>query len=252
MQSIYFSLLSICLFINTSYSQCYPDRHSTNWFDSWISCSEKPNPNPSYGDSHWILFDLVHHYKIDAMKVWNLNDPQHLNWGIRDMDVDYSTDSLSWQHAGVFKLEKADGTNRYEGMDWFQMDIPDARYILLTSRSTYGSGCSGLSEIRFSAEKIQISVDANNPQSLTSELDVEVQPNPFADLFRVDLRLESPALVDIQVTDMYGRLMYQDQVEMLTQFGSLKIPCKKWLSGAYMLLARSGTHISRVHLVKLQ
>ncbi len=251
MKTIILSILCSSLFIPSGYSQCYPDRHSTNWFDSWISCSQKPNPNPIYGDSHWILFDFVHHYKMDAMKVWNLNDPERLNWGIRELDVDYSLDSMIWEHAGVFTLDKAEGTNRYEGMNWVGIDIPEARYVLLTSRSNYGSSCAGLSEIRFSAEKVQIPVDVDNQTGDRSEIHVYAEPNPFTDLFRLNVELDAPATVDIQITDMFGRQMYQDQMEVLNQFGSIKIPCKKWLSGAYVLVARSGAHVRRIHLIKL-
>ena len=43
-----------------AFSQCEPDRHTTEGFDGWVSCSVKPNPNANAnrGDTHWLRFDF--------------------------------------------------------------------------------------------------------------------------------------------------------------------------------------------------
>jgi len=171
------------LFINVVFcvnlnAQCYPDRHSTNWFDAWISCQEKENPNPVNKAGHWILFDLKNQYEIDKIKFWNINDPDRLNWGMKDVLIDYSIDSILWANAGTFSLQQGEGSNRYEGMDWTDVVIPKARYVLISGLSNYGGSCSGFAEIRFSAEKINIVTDnteVNNPT--TNALDIKIQPN---------------------------------------------------------------------------
>ena len=84
-------LITFILFVNTNLqSQCFPDRHNSNWFDGWISCATSNNPNTSRGNTHWLLYDLNHKYKLGQMHVWNSNAINHLNDGVKNVVIDIS------------------------------------------------------------------------------------------------------------------------------------------------------------------
>ena len=107
-------ILSISLSL---FGQCFPERHSTNWFDAWVSCETSISPNSS--KSHWIMYELDALYKIDKFKIWNINDPSHLEWGTKNLLIEYSEDGKNWFIGDSFVLTKATGTNDYEGDDCF-------------------------------------------------------------------------------------------------------------------------------------
>jgi hypothetical protein len=233
-----------------AFSQCFPDRHSTNWFDAWISCKTRSNPNPVNPQGHWILYDLTDLYEIDKIKIWNVNDPDHLNWGMKDIRLEYSEDSLIWTTAADFKLLQGEGNNRYEGMDWMDVNIPKARYILVTGLSNYGGSCYGLAELKFSAEKIKIITETGNPQ-LNTELQVTILPNPFEDLFRAEFRGSDNEKITIEITDPFGKRIQNEQLELYNGYASLRIQSRKWPSGAYMLTAFYGNKIIHKQLIKM-
>ena len=232
-------------------AQCFPDRHSTNWFDAWISCKANPSPNPANGSGHWILYDLKNPYLIDKIKIWNVNDPDHLNWGMKDIRIEYSSDSLEWHSAGEFILNKGEGTNRYEGMDWFDVVIPEARYILITGLSNFGGSCSGLAELRFSAEKIIIVTGTEDKQEVPAALQINILPNPFSEVFRIEFKGDSNADVDAEITDLFGKSMYREKLVLNNGYNSLKIQTKRWPSGAYLLSARQNGITVHKQLVKI-
>jgi len=246
---ILFINIVFCLELN---AQCFPDRHSTNWFDAWISCQEKENPNPVNKPGHWILFDLKNQYEIDKIKFWNINDPDRLNWGMKDVLIDYSVDSILWSNAGTFSLQRAEGTNRYEGMDWTDVVIPKAQYILISGLSNYGGSCSGFAEIRFSAEKIKVVTDNNDPVSpKTTTLDIKIEPNPFSIATRLEFNSNSKEPVDLQIADWFGRVIYSETIGLNKGYQSVRINTQKWLAGAYILSCKQGTDITRKQLIKI-
>lgn len=149
---IYLFLLSSFGFTQLS-GQCYPDRHNTNWFDGWISCETAPNPNDSYADSHWILYDFKDTYELGQLHVWNSNDPSHLDYGMQDVSIDYSLDGIDWINLGNFSFEMASGKSIYEGFKGPNFNGALARYVLITGLSNYGGECFGLSELRFEVQE---------------------------------------------------------------------------------------------------
>lgn len=248
----YIGLFLISLMsVGTGISQCFPDRHSTNWFDQWISCSEKESPNPIRDKGHWLLFDLKRVYQIHQIKLWNLNDPDQLDSGIEMMAVDYSEDSIQWEHAGDFILDKATGNNRYEGMDWADVDIPKARYVLLYSLSNFGGICAGIAEVRFAGEKIKTPVDNNDQNNKQYALKLEVIPNPFEDLVRINFTTDMPGMVQFEIHDVLGRVILKDQVNVLHNFSFIKLSTRKWLPGNYFLKASNGKQNAQTQLVKI-
>lgn len=243
-------LFLFILYTPSLFSQCFPDRHSTNWFDAWISCKANPSPNPANGSGHWIMYDLKNQYLIDKIKIWNVNDPDHLNWGMKDIRIEYSIDSLSWSSAGEFTLNKAEGTNRYEGMDWMDVVIPKARYILITGLTNFGGSCFGLAELRFSAEKIEIVTDVDEKINDADGLQIKILPNPFSDIFRLELIGAHNSNVDIQITDLFGKTIYSDNLTLDNGYNNLRIQTKRWAPGAYLLMAKQNNQITRRQLIK--
>jgi hypothetical protein len=242
---LFFVLLSLGLS-----AQCLPERHSTNWSDAWISCSPRPNPNPSRDSSHWILFDLNKHYRIHQVKCWNLNDPDRLDLGMREVSVDYSEDSLVWHTAGTIELERAPGNNRYEGAAWEDIPIPSARYVLLTALSTHGGRCGGLSEIRFAAEKLQDPVGVKEPQK-ANVFAVRISPNPFTDVAKIILEAPGTETVEYQVCDLLGQVIDRGSVYSDNGFHSLRLPTRHWKPGTYLFVASDGKRLVHQRLIKV-
>lgn len=248
----YIGLFLISLMsVGSGISQCFPDRHSTNWFDQWISCTEKESPNPNRDKGHWLMFDLKRAYEIQQIKFWNLNDPDQLNSGIEMLAVDYSEDSTQWEHAGDFILGKATGNNRYEGMDWIDVDIPKARYILLYALSNFGGSCAGIAEVRFAGEKIKTPVETDDQNNKAYTLKLEVIPNPFEDLVRINFNTDMPGMVQFEIHDVLGRVILKDNVNVLHKFSTVKLSSRKWLPGNYFLKASNGKHHAQTQLVKI-
>lgn len=245
---ILFINIVFCLELN---AQCFPDRHSTNWFDAWVSCQEKENPNPVNKPGHWILFDLKNQYEIDKIKFWNINDPDRLNWGMKDVLIDYSVDSILWSNAGTFSLLKAEGTNRYEGMDWTDVVIPKARYVLISGLNNYGGSCSGFAEIRFSAEKINVITDNEDEETPATNLDIKIEPNPFSIATRLEFNSNSDEPLEIQISDWFGRIIHSEQLSLNKGHQSLRIATQRWTAGAYLLTCKQGNLITRKQLIKI-
>lgn len=151
-----------------AYTQCLSNEHTNMTTDSWLSCTTSANPNPSRGTGHWIYYDFGHVYNLADTYIWNYNGNGQTNSGIQVLGIDYSTDGTNWTALADFVLNQADGTNAYIGETGPDFGGVDARYVILTSISNYGSACSGLSEIRFN-------INDNVP---CPEFDVTINNNP--------------------------------------------------------------------------
>jgi len=149
-----FSLFIVFISVLQINAQCYPDRHNTTWFDGWESCEMSDNPNSSRGLSHWILYDLGHIYKLEDVHLWNVNDPENLQDGIKTVVFDYSQDGNDWVEFGEQTFEMATGKSIYEGDEAFSFDGIKARYLLMTVLETWGGDCAGFGEIRIGVAPI--------------------------------------------------------------------------------------------------
>ena len=120
------------------------------WKDTWASCEATPSPNLANGTSHWIQYDLGLVRKLSKTWVWNTNDPNKLNEGFRRVKVDYSLDGREWTNWGEMEFPQAQGNAIYGGFSGPDLVGIEARYILLTALSNYGSPtCHGLAEVKF-------------------------------------------------------------------------------------------------------
>lgn len=154
-------LLSIC-FLILNYSgitQCYPDRHSTNWFDAWVSCQASQNPNPIRGISHWIQYDFGQVYLVGESHFWNANVPDFTNRGLNQITIDFSVDGVNWNELGAFNLTESDGSAFYEGISGPDFNGAKARYVLITANSNHGGDCYSLAEIRFNVQNSAVPVE---------------------------------------------------------------------------------------------
>ncbi len=191
-----FSLLSTTFLA----AQCYPDRHSTNWFDGWVSCEKSPNPIVSYGETHWIMYDLGYNYVLNETKLWNANEPKNLNYGINDFNIDYSLDGVTWTNLGEFNLKQAPGITTYEGDEGPDFNATKARFVLITPSSNYGGDCYGLSELKISI---------TDPFEVIDEADgfnAMAYPNPFINNVSLKIvSLDENAPVNYALYDLLGR-----------------------------------------------
>lgn len=230
-------------------AQCYPDRHSTNWFDGWISCEKSQNPIASYGETHWIMYDLGYDYVLNETQFWNANEPKNLDFGINDYTIDYSLDAVTWTNLGAFKMNRASGLSTYEGDD---ENVPDfdgaqARYVLITPTSNYGGNCYGLSELK---------IAITDPFEVINEEDgfnALAYPNPFVN--NVSLRivtLNENAPVNYALYDILGRNITENTFNMVedTDTYELVLNGNKLSIGIYILKITQNNKEKSFKLIK--
>ncbi len=109
-------------------------------------------------------FDCGAKYALGGLFIWNYNDTDHLDYGLKDVIISYSEDGSNWNDYGSFTLAQCnsyDNTN-HEGntatnttTDNRGIDFNGtcARYIRITPTSNYGGSMYGLSEIRLFMQK---------------------------------------------------------------------------------------------------
>ena len=241
-------LLSIILLLGWQQvnAQCYADRHSTNWFDAWVSCETSPNPNSDYGNSHWILYDLGYEYTLFDSKIWNANDPSNLNDGIQNYMVDYSLDAINWTNLGDFTLNQALGIPIYEGEEGPDFLGALARYVLLTPSTNYGGDCFSLSELK-------IYVDENF-SGITEEVigfNVVAFPNPFKDMLSIAINSLTPEKpVKYTLYDILGRNLYHKTVKNLLTDNTIEINKLNLGSGIYFIKIEHNEERTTLKLIK--
>lgn len=211
-------------------AQCLLDRHSTNWYDGWISCNTSLNPIPSKGNTHWIMYDLGFNYSIYNMKIWNTNEPDELANGVMNYTIDYSLNGTSWSTLGAFSLNQASGTPFYEGEDGPDFAGITTRYILITPTSNFGGSCFGISEVRFNLQETLTVIDD------ILDFNVSVFPNPFSDSINIKINTQFPnEKIEYVVYDLLGRVILKDTIEDNTTSNDIIIDGNKLISGIYIV-----------------
>ncbi|MEM6768887.1 MAG: discoidin domain-containing protein, partial [Bacteroidota bacterium] len=123
---------------------------ATIWQDTWASCQATPSPNLANGTSHWIQYDFGVVRRLSKTWIWNANDPAKLSEGFRRVKVDYSVDGRNWTSWGEMEFPQAQGAAIYGGFSGPDLVGIEARYVLFTAVSNYGSSsCYGLAEVKF-------------------------------------------------------------------------------------------------------
>ena len=249
----YLGLLSI-LFLLPSYAswaQCYPDRHSTTWYDGWISCEANVNPNAARDISHWILYNFGERYALNKMKIWNTNDPLHLDHGLRNILIDYSIDGSTWTELGSFIISQAEGKSNFEGMDGPDFEGVQAQYVLITAIDNYGGSCYGLSEVRFETPDIK-STDISTPVANQNHcMSIKVYPNPFIENPVLDIQSNCQKTIVYTLHNAMGKTLLRQTVDGLTGINQTLL-LDKLIPGVYFLDVNYGGKSIREKLIKIQ
>ena len=248
-KSIIFIL--VLIFINGNlYSQCFPDRHNTNWFDSWISCETAPNPNQSRGDSHWILYNLNHKYKLGQMHVWNTNSTDILDYGLREVLIDISDDGINWTEIGLYNFEKSEGFSTYEGFDGPNLEGLEAKFVLLTALSNWGGSCYGLSEIR-----IDVNGTVSNilPPDHDDCISVELFPNPIVNNSKVKIKLKcGNDIINYSIQDITGKVVLNGQSKPINYEAVIENQFLDLAAGSYIFSLKQNNISVKKKLIKLK
>ncbi|MEM6397005.1 MAG: T9SS type A sorting domain-containing protein [Bacteroidota bacterium] len=197
-----YTLLFFLLTSSTLTAQCWPDgfTHDTRPETMWLSCEMSESPNPERPAGLWLRFDFGQAYALSTTTIWNFNEPSYLELGTTRLEVDYSSDGVNWTNWGEVELDLAPGTTDYEGEAGPDLSGVTARYILFTMQEEdQGSGCAGLSEVRFNLDQTVSSSEIENDDEL------DVYPNPSSGRFNI--RLNGQSISEIIIYDQQGRLL---------------------------------------------
>ena len=243
--------LVICftiLYISALFSQAYPDRHSTNLSDGWLSCQTSANPNPLRGNSHWIMYNLGDTYALTTSKIWNFNTPARVNsdnngsWslqplpgkledGMKDILIDLSTDGVTWKEHSRFTIPKAPGSSFYEGVFGPDFSGKTARYVLITATSNHGGSCYGLGELKIKSTAITTTTTSDP----LADAILSVYPNPFTDLTALTLQNFPAGEVVINILDITGKSYKNLNYTIRENYENINISGSDLPSGLYIL-----------------
>ncbi len=237
-----------CCFLVEIYSQAYPDRHSTNLSDSWLSCQTSSNPNSARGNGHWIMFNLGDIYSLTSSKIWNFNTPERINtydnqpWsisrlpgkledGMKDMIIDISLNGVTWQEWGRFTLPKGPGSSFYQGVSGPDFGGKLARFVLITAVSNHGGNCYGLGEIKFNGTIATTSpVDDAAPN-----VEIIAIPNPFSDQTTISFNGLAMGKVNFELYNIMGKQLKSLNYMIKTEKDELQLSADDLYSGIYFL-----------------
>lgn len=224
-------------YINTDYS---------GLMGAWGVYAGLPSGNILVSDMVYGLFVLQMNTSLplrivdfEARAKQGLNE---LEWTVADevgMDayqVERSLDGSDFQNIGHVMAQGASQGNQSYVFQDFGV-APGRTYYRL--RMQDAEGHESLSEIRV--------VDA------LFELELGLFPNPVQSSgeLRLNMNLSGPANVMLSVTDMMGRAMHRDQLELHSGFQQHAIQIENWAQGTYCL-KMEGSGISMVKQVVVQ
>jgi hypothetical protein len=229
MKKLLFLIVTIfCL--QSVIAQCNINRHSTTWYDGWISCQTSPNPIASNGNTHWIRYDLGFVYPLFKSTIWNANEPDNLDYGVMDYKIDYSTNGTTWTNLGSFTLSQASGFSIYEGEEGPNFGGVQARYVLITPTSNYGGSCYGLSEVKFNLDPALAVIDEEFGYSAI------VYPNPFNEQISIKINSDFPnEPISYSLYDLLGRKIRFNTLPNQSEMNNLVIPSTNLASGIYFV-----------------
>jgi hypothetical protein len=242
-------LATVFVAVHNGAAQCYPDRHSTNFFDGWLSCAPAASPNPARPASHFILYDFNKVYALGRMKIWNTNDPARTGDGLREVAIDVSRDGQNWTHVGDYTLERAPGVSTYEGFDGPDLGGAEGRYLLITALSNHGGECYGLSEMRVEGEEVIIS-SADEPASFDC-IAVNLYPNPFTDQVVLGLSPDCEGVLRYSLFDQQGKQLDGRAIGVAAGQSSTYALGAELPAGTYVLQLEFQGKVIRRTLVKM-
>ncbi len=142
------------------------DQHSIVSGDMWVARAPAD-------EALYIQYEFDRVYKLHQLLVWNYNVQfeMMLGFGIQDVTVEYSADSVEWMSLGDVQLNQATASATYTYNTTVDLQGVAAQYVRLTVNSGFGMlGQFGLSEVRFT----YIPAQAREPQPADGAVDVDV------------------------------------------------------------------------------
>ena len=133
----------------------YPECGLTDQLDnradaSWLSCQVSPSPIATFGNRHWLQYDLGIEHRIWTSHIWNYNVANATTEGFQDVSIDYSLDGVNWTNLGSYNWTQASGDSEYSGFAGPDFGGVKVRYILITSLDQTGD-CRGISKMTFAS-----------------------------------------------------------------------------------------------------
>lgn len=232
-------LITCCMLLMavSLFGQQYPDRHSTDIKDAWVSCQATESPNKVRGESHWILYDLGNSYTMHEMTMWNINAYQQTDMGAQEIVVDYSMDGQNWVELGYHTLAEATSSSFYLGESAVNFEGASGRYVLITIISNYGHAtCSGFSEMRIQAT-IDSTVDVDDIDKVSQ---ISIAPNPFVDQALVDINGLPSGDYTYYISDAAGKVIGQKQIRVEDGLNQISISANDLASGQYIFSINYG------------
>ncbi|UCD51382.1 MAG: discoidin domain-containing protein, partial [Phycisphaerales bacterium] len=120
--------------------------HSIEATDMWLTDAAGEQPA-------WIQYEFDGVYKLHQMSVWNYNVQFELvlGFGLKDVTVEYSTDSVEWTILGDYEFGQGTARTGYAANTVIDLDGVVAKYVRLTANRNWGGMLPqfGLSEVAF-------------------------------------------------------------------------------------------------------
>ena len=150
----FISLSPVEQFNNSRWSASPEDYNMVNGsgLSDNLSADATHDNNPAHmfaGDAKLmdIIVDLQGHYPISEVLIWNYNDPDALDSGLKTFRLSVSADMSRWQLLGQYEMERGDGSDALPVSLKIDVDNIQAHYIKLEIRDNYGGEQVGISEI---------------------------------------------------------------------------------------------------------
>lgn len=92
--------------------------------------------------------DLKGQYPLSKLVIWNYNDPEHLDYGLKKFRLKISDDNTTWKTVGSYTVAQADGSDTLAPSLTIEFtEEVRGHYLQLEILSNYGGDRVGLSEV---------------------------------------------------------------------------------------------------------
>jgi hypothetical protein len=94
----------------------------------------------------------------------------------------------------------------------------------------------------------------NQATTIPVTAEFKIVPNPFDASFTVQVNLEEPSVVSVQILDMQGRLVYAQQENTLLNAGqnAIQIDAATFIPGIYFVEMRTNTTQKVIKVAKMR
>lgn len=91
-----------------------------------------------------LTYSLRGQYPLKEIVFWNYNDPSHLDYGIKEIEVSLSVDNTNYKDIGTYEIPKNKGNEGCNPSLSVQLNNASAQYVRLRFLSNYGGDRNGL------------------------------------------------------------------------------------------------------------